>query len=191
MTTLCFSNLTGRYLAYGGTSAAAFAVANLSLSLDDAATRKGQLVWTDAYGGARQLSFSPDDRLLLFTTSHRPLMALYDTQTWAKVCRGLLVACTHVPTTHLHLHLQPREVYFSSPVCNPQWHPENFLFFHLQNAANVVCLKLWDDKTPGVLPFSSLKPKMVLCEHLETYARERGMRRSLPVLLFSARSSCD
>eukprot|EP00754_Rhynchopus_humris_P044921 Rhum_TRINITY_DN4482_c0_g1::Rhum_TRINITY_DN4482_c0_g1_i1::g.14538::m.14538/K14320/AAAS; aladin len=152
VTTLCFSNLTGRYMAYGGTTAAAFAVADLSLNLEDAGTRKGQLVWTDAYGGARQLSFSPDDRLLLFTTSHRPLMALYDTQTWAK----------------------PREVHFSSPVCSPQWHPENFLFFHLQNAANIVCLKLWDDKTPGVLPFSSLKPKMVLCEHLETYARERG-----------------
>eukprot|EP01061_Rhynchopus_euleeides_P019822 TRINITY_DN32527_c0_g1_i2.p1 TRINITY_DN32527_c0_g1~~TRINITY_DN32527_c0_g1_i2.p1 ORF type:complete len:305 (+),score=87.95 TRINITY_DN32527_c0_g1_i2:321-1235(+) len=155
VTTLCFSNVSGRYLAYGGVEAACFSIADLSLPFDDAATRKIQLVWTDKYGGSRHLSFSPDDSVLLFTTSHRPLLVLYDTATWKE-----------------------KECYFTGPVCRPQWHGSGHLLFYLQEGSTVICMRLWSDvrSTEGGAA-RELKPAIVMCEHLEDYKAHLGAQR--------------
>eukprot|EP01064_Diplonema_japonicum_P010858 TRINITY_DN1808_c0_g1_i1.p1 TRINITY_DN1808_c0_g1~~TRINITY_DN1808_c0_g1_i1.p1 ORF type:complete len:575 (+),score=81.74 TRINITY_DN1808_c0_g1_i1:56-1726(+) len=145
VTTLCFSNISGRYLAYGGKESATFSVADLSLPLEEAATRKVQMVWTDSYGGARSVSFSPDDKLLVFTTGHRPMMVAYETSSW-----------------------KATECYLPSPVCHPRWHPSGQLFFHLQNGSDVLCMRFYSDE-------GKLKPTLSLCEHFEPYKGSNGL----------------
>eukprot|EP00755_Sulcionema_specki_P019285 Sspe_Gene.69058::Locus_40699_Transcript_1_1_Confidence_1.000_Length_1873::g.69058::m.69058/K14320/AAAS; aladin len=150
---VCFSNITGRFVAYGGEDCAAVAVADTSLPFDDAGKKNVQMLWS-GYGGTRHLAFSPDDSLLLYTSPHRPVLVVYSTDTWQPlVC--------HMPGT----------------VCHPKWHPHGDIFFHLLNGSDILCLRV--KQPPDEPPLSStsmptttpppFKPYLTLCEHLTPY----------------------
>eukprot|EP01062_Namystynia_karyoxenos_P066765 TRINITY_DN60703_c0_g1_i1.p1 TRINITY_DN60703_c0_g1~~TRINITY_DN60703_c0_g1_i1.p1 ORF type:complete len:729 (+),score=120.05 TRINITY_DN60703_c0_g1_i1:90-2189(+) len=115
VTTLAFSN-SGCYLAVGATSSAEVCIADLRQPWEEAIALAHRVRIGASLGGARHVSFSPDDRLLLVTTGHRPLMALYRTDTWAE-------AVFHV----------------GGLVCHPAWHPKTgALFFHLQGGRDII-----------------------------------------------------
>ncbi|KAJ9466152.1 hypothetical protein DIPPA_04976 [Diplonema papillatum] len=183
VTALCFSNISGRYLAYGSIGTPYVGIVDLSQPLSKAATTELSVVWTESYGGIRSLAFSPDDRLLAVTTPHRPVLLAFDTTTW-----------------------EPIECRLPAPACCPRWHPVgHHLFFYLQGGSDVMCVQYTlppEDAAaadpfaaqaappaavaaaaaPGVpigangggLPKAKGKAKLVLCEHLVPYKDANG-----------------
>ena len=119
------------------------------------------------------LSFSPDDSLLVYTSPHRSILVAYDTTTWKETCY-------HLP----------------KPVCNPQWHPDGQLFFHLVGGSDVMCVSFsrkssndnnLDIDIPNDVTIvsaavpttsqtsSNIKIELVLCERIESYKGTNGI----------------